>query len=127
MDSLKDDQQIIVGDEEEEDVAAKDNAKKVLLLKSQNHKLEQQKNKAEAKVAFLIAQSLYPNVTQLTELLVTSLKPELSHLLSSHNFGSSLPTELKELPFKFIELTGEVKELKKNVQDLEIKMLGDLK
>ncbi|GJS42179.1 hypothetical protein Tco_0567222 [Tanacetum coccineum] len=122
MDSLKDDQPIIVEDEEEEDVAANNDAEK-----SQNHKLEQQKNKAETKVAFLIAQPPYLNVTQLTELLVTSLKLELSHLLSSHNFGSSLPTKLKELPSKFIELTGEVKELKKNVQDLEIEMLGDLK
>ncbi|GKC28638.1 hypothetical protein Tco_1035932, partial [Tanacetum coccineum] len=63
---------------------------------SQNHKLEQQKNKAKAEVAFLISQPSYPNVTQLTELL------------------------LKELPSKFNELTGEVKELKKHVHDLEI-------
>ncbi|GKG37309.1 hypothetical protein Tco_0447482, partial [Tanacetum coccineum] len=72
--------------------------------------MEQQNNKAE--VAFFIAQPSYPNVTQLAELLVTSLKPELSHLLSSHNFRSSLPTELKELSSKFNEQTREVKELK---------------
>ncbi|GJS62487.1 hypothetical protein Tco_0657271 [Tanacetum coccineum] len=40
---------------------------------------------------------------------------------------SSLPTVLKELPFKFNELTREVKELKKHVHDLEIELLVDLK
>ncbi|GKE55495.1 hypothetical protein Tco_1494680 [Tanacetum coccineum] len=64
---------------------------------------------------------------KLTELLVKSLQPELSKLLSSHDFSISLPTKLKELPSKFNELTGEVKELKKHVHDLEIKLLEDLK
>ncbi|GKA86505.1 hypothetical protein Tco_0808216 [Tanacetum coccineum] len=63
----------------------------VLLLQSQKLKLEQQKEKAEAEVAFLKAQPLYPDVNQLTELLVTSLKPELSKLLASHDFTSCLP------------------------------------
>ncbi|GJW44282.1 hypothetical protein Tco_0073081 [Tanacetum coccineum] len=72
-------------------------------------------------------QPLYPNVNQLTDLLVTSLKPELYNLLDSHDFGSSIPTELKKLPSKIIELFGEVKELKKHVQDMEIKLPWDLK
>ncbi|GKA38877.1 hypothetical protein Tco_0731428, partial [Tanacetum coccineum] len=99
----------------------------VLLLQSQKLKLEQQKEKAKAEVAFLKAQPLYPDVNQLTELLVTSLKPELSKLLASHDFASCLPTELKELPLKITELSGEVKELKKHVRDMEIELPGDLK
>ncbi|GJR01018.1 hypothetical protein Tco_0524002 [Tanacetum coccineum] len=59
----------------------------VLLLKSQKDELEQQKASAKA-------------------------EPELSKLLASHNFASSLPTELKELPLKFTELSREIKELK---------------
>ncbi|GJZ05227.1 hypothetical protein Tco_0538502 [Tanacetum coccineum] len=40
---------------------------------------------------------------------------------------SSLPTELKELPSKFNELTEVVKGLKKQVHELEIELPGDLK
>ncbi|GJV41501.1 hypothetical protein Tco_1419941 [Tanacetum coccineum] len=40
---------------------------------------------------------------------------------------NSLPTELKELPSKFNELTKEVKGLKKQFHELEIKLLGELK
>ncbi|GKC12251.1 hypothetical protein Tco_1009033 [Tanacetum coccineum] len=69
----------------------------VQLLKSQKDDLEQQKATAEAEVASLKARSSYPDVNQLTTLLVTSLKPELSRLLASHNFASCLPTNLKEL------------------------------
>ncbi|GKB64065.1 hypothetical protein Tco_0920251, partial [Tanacetum coccineum] len=64
---------------------------------------------------------------KLTELLVKSLQPELSKLLSSHDFSSSLPTKLKELLSKLNELTREVKELKKHVHDPEIELLEDLK
>ncbi|GJW49391.1 hypothetical protein Tco_0090742 [Tanacetum coccineum] len=75
----------------------------------------------------LQTQPSYPNVAQLTELLVKSLQPKLSKLLSSHDFSNSLPTELKELPSKFNELTIEVKELNKHVQNLEIELPVDLK
>nr|GEV16552.1 hypothetical protein CTI12_AA418620 [Tanacetum cinerariifolium] len=71
--------------------------------------------------------STFPNVAQLTELLVKSLQPELSKPLSSHDLNSSLPTELKELPSKLNTLTGEVKELKKHVDELDIELPGDLK
>ncbi|GJX84374.1 hypothetical protein Tco_0335148 [Tanacetum coccineum] len=40
---------------------------------------------------------------------------------------SSVPTELKELPFKFNDLTEEVTGQKKHVHELEIELLGDLK
>ncbi|GJR81118.1 hypothetical protein Tco_0151903 [Tanacetum coccineum] len=68
----------------------------VLLLQSQNSKLKKEKIKAEAEIAFLLAQPTYPNV--------------------------SLPTELKELPSKFNDLTREIKELKKHVHELEIEL-----
>ncbi|GKC72518.1 hypothetical protein Tco_1118401 [Tanacetum coccineum] len=38
-----------------------------------------------------------------------------------------MPTELKELPSKFTELTGELKGLKKHVHELEIELPRDLK
>ncbi|GJT66904.1 hypothetical protein Tco_1018384 [Tanacetum coccineum] len=41
--------------------------------------------------------------------------------------SNSLPTELKDLPSKFNELTEEVKGLKKQVHELEIELPGDLK
>ncbi|GJT14440.1 retrovirus-related pol polyprotein from transposon TNT 1-94 [Tanacetum coccineum] len=56
-----------------------------------------------------------------------SLQPELSKLLSSHDFSNLLPTKLKEIPSKFNDLTGEIKELKKHVHELEIKLPKDLK
>ncbi|GKE67884.1 hypothetical protein Tco_1522045 [Tanacetum coccineum] len=64
---------------------------------------------------------------QLNQLLVKSLQTEFSNILFAHDFSSSLPTELKELPSKFNELTEEVKGLKKQVHELEIEMPGDLK
>ncbi|GJT34720.1 hypothetical protein Tco_0925139 [Tanacetum coccineum] len=60
--------------------------KQVLILQSQKHKLELEKNKAEAEAA-----------------LLKSLNP---------HFHISLPTELKDLPSKFNELTEEIKGLK---------------
>ncbi|GJS19202.1 hypothetical protein Tco_0447834, partial [Tanacetum coccineum] len=74
-----------------------------------------------AQIQELMAQARpsYLDVNQLTILLVTSLKPELSKLLASHNFASCLPTELKELPSKFTELSGDIKELKKHVAELK--------
>nr|GEX90472.1 hypothetical protein [Tanacetum cinerariifolium] len=54
-------------------------------------------DKAEA--TLLKAQPSFLNVQQLTELLVNSLKPELAKLLRDHDFNTSIPTELKELPF----------------------------
>ncbi|GJZ40181.1 putative reverse transcriptase domain-containing protein [Tanacetum coccineum] len=99
----------------------------VHLLQSQKEKLELQKAHAEAEVASLKARPSYPDINQLTELLVTSLKHELSKLLSSHDFASSIPTELKELPSKITTLTREIQELKRHVQEMEIELHGDLK
>ncbi|GJZ55256.1 hypothetical protein Tco_0610449 [Tanacetum coccineum] len=65
-------------------------------------------------------------MAQLTELLVTSLKPELSKLLASHDFANCLPTELKELPSKITKISGEIKELKHHVRDMEIELHADL-
>ncbi|GJV19533.1 hypothetical protein Tco_1368553 [Tanacetum coccineum] len=75
--------------------------------------LEKEKENDQAEVAFLLAQPSYPDVEQLTKLLVTSLKPELIKLLTDHDFSASLPKEIKELPTKFCEICGEIKDLKK--------------
>ncbi|GJT23645.1 hypothetical protein Tco_0893582 [Tanacetum coccineum] len=94
---------------------------------SQKHKLEHEKNKAEAEVALLKAQPSFPNIGQFNELLEKSLHTEFSKNLSAHDFSSSLPTELNELPTKFNKLAEDVKGLKNQVHDLEIELLGDLK
>ncbi|GJU80550.1 hypothetical protein Tco_1282915 [Tanacetum coccineum] len=91
----------------------------VLILQSQKHKLELEKNKAEAKAAFLKAQPSFPNVEQLNELLVKSLKTEFSNILSAYDFSSSLPTELKDLPSKFNELTEEVASVQAKLKTLD--------
>ncbi|GJS96347.1 hypothetical protein Tco_0803315 [Tanacetum coccineum] len=114
------DEPIIVSDEseEEETEKAKDthatshNIYEDTL--SQKDELEQQKAKAEAEITLLKSRPSYPDIHQLTSLLVSSLKPEFSKLLDSHDFASCLRTKLKELPSKFTELSREIKELKKH-------------
>ncbi|GJT84622.1 hypothetical protein Tco_1066339 [Tanacetum coccineum] len=56
---------------------------------------------AKAEAANLRALPSYPNVQQLIELLVNSLKPEFDLLIKDHDFSSHIPSELKELPTKF--------------------------
>ncbi|GJS42694.1 reverse transcriptase domain-containing protein [Tanacetum coccineum] len=126
LDSPEDDEPIIIQDEDEEEVHAEKGDVENDQT-SQNQKLEKLKTKVEAEVAFLLAQPLYPNVEELTELPVKSLQPKLSKLLSSRDFSKSLPSELKELPAKFNDLFGEIKELKKHVHKLEIDLPGYLK
>nr|GEZ92246.1 hypothetical protein [Tanacetum cinerariifolium] len=94
---------------------------------SQKKELEKLKAATEAEVASLKVKPSYPDINQLTTLLVTSLKPELSKLLASHDFASCLPTKLKEILSKIIGLSGEIKELKQHIKDMEIELHGDLK
>ncbi|GJY68492.1 hypothetical protein Tco_0471474, partial [Tanacetum coccineum] len=118
-DSTTDEPIIVSYESEEEENAEKD--KDTEDTSSQKEELEKAKLKAEAET-----KPLYPDINQLTELLVTSLKHELSKLLASHDFASCLPTELKELPSKIIGLSREIKELKQHIKDMEIKLPGDL-
>ncbi|GKC16385.1 hypothetical protein Tco_1013167 [Tanacetum coccineum] len=95
------DEPIIVSDEsEEEEEVAKDKDTHAFSHNSQKDELEEQKAKDEAEVASLKARPSYPDINQLTNLL---------------------------LPSKFTELSGEIKELKKHVQDMEIELPVDLK
>ncbi|GJW80577.1 hypothetical protein Tco_0144552 [Tanacetum coccineum] len=117
-DSPQDDP-VIVTDESEEEEADKEDTHGTshdVPEDTLKDELEQQKASVEAEIASLKARPSYPDVNQLTTLLVTSLKLELSKLLASHNFASCLPTELKELPSKFTKLSGEIKELKQHVK-----------
>ncbi|GJX66204.1 hypothetical protein Tco_0300547 [Tanacetum coccineum] len=149
LDSLEDDQPFMVLSDEEEEVHAEPHAEiedtsaptlpspksikiqelstQFCLLQSQNNKLEKEKATAEAKAALLSAQPSFPNVQQLIELLVNSLKPKISKLLTDHDFSSSIPTELKELPSKIIDINEAVGEIKKYVEELEVEIPGDLK
>nr|GEX33380.1 hypothetical protein [Tanacetum cinerariifolium] len=92
-----------------------------------NQKLEQQKTKVEAEVALLKAQPSYRNEGQLSQLLVNSIKPKLSKLLSFYDFSNFIPSELKELSSKFTVLSVEIKELNNHVQGIEIELPRDLK
>nr|GEV61800.1 hypothetical protein [Tanacetum cinerariifolium] len=93
---------------------------------SQKEELEKAKAKAKAKVTSIKVKPLYPDINQLTELLLTPLKSELSKLLAFHDLACCLLTELKELPSKITGLSGEIKELQQHIRDMEIEMPGDL-
>ncbi|GKC73255.1 hypothetical protein Tco_1119138 [Tanacetum coccineum] len=112
---------IIVVDDSDEDEEADELTNQVLILQSQNHKLELEKNKAEAEVALLKAQPSFSNMGHLNELLIKSLQTKFSKILYAQDFSSSLPTELKDLPSKFNELTEEVKGLKQQVASVQAK------
>ncbi|GKE06590.1 hypothetical protein Tco_1398608 [Tanacetum coccineum] len=68
------------------------------------------------------AQPSYPNVQQLIELLVNSLKPELAKILIDHDFSTSILIKLKKLPSKINEINGAVGDLKKHIEKLEIEV-----
>ncbi|GKE09016.1 hypothetical protein Tco_1412567 [Tanacetum coccineum] len=69
----------------------------------------------------------YPLSSKSVQIQELMVQPELSKLLASYNFANCLPTELKELPLKFTELSGEIKKLKKHVKNMEIELPRDLK
>ncbi|GJY62431.1 hypothetical protein Tco_0463088 [Tanacetum coccineum] len=128
LDSSEGDPVIMIDESKEDDKEDKaENFHATSNVETKDTSLEQLKNKDDAKVAFLIAQPSFLNVAYLNELLVNSLHTKFLKILSAHDFSSSLPTELKELPSKFHELTEEVKGLKKHVYEREIKLPGDLK
>ncbi|GKB30838.1 hypothetical protein Tco_0870239 [Tanacetum coccineum] len=127
LDSPEDDPIIIVDDSDEDKEAEEVHATTNVETKDTSHKLELEKNKAEAEAALLKAQPSFPNVGHVNELLVKSLQTEFSKILFAHDFSSLLPTKLKDLPSKFNKLTKEVKGLKKKVHELEIELPGDLK
>ncbi|GJX31216.1 hypothetical protein Tco_0241071 [Tanacetum coccineum] len=123
------DDPIIVRDESKEEEADKEDTHDTSHDMPKDTSIPPPPSRKLAQIQELIAQArtLYLDVNQLTTLLVTSLKLELSKLLASHNFSICLPTEQKELPLKFTELFREIKELKQHVKDMEIQLLGDFK
>nr|GEU56228.1 hypothetical protein [Tanacetum cinerariifolium] len=100
---------------------------KETLATSQDKELEQLKAAVEAKVTSLKANPSYPDINQLTTLLVTSLKPKLAKLFASHYLAICLPSELKELPSKVTKLSEEIKDLKQHLKDMELELPEDLK
>ncbi|GJS48230.1 copia protein [Tanacetum coccineum] len=87
-----------------------------------NQKLKQDKENVSAKIATLKAQFVFLNINQLTEHLVSSMKPEFSKLLFFDDFICSIPTKLKELPTKITALSREVNELKKHIKEFEVEL-----
>nr|GEZ11906.1 hypothetical protein [Tanacetum cinerariifolium] len=121
FDSIPDDPIIISDKSEEEEEVSKDKD-----TEDTSEELEQAKVKAKAEVASIKAKPSNPDINQLTKLLVTSLKPELSKPLFSHDLASCFPTELKELPSKITGLSREIKELQHHIKCMEIELPGDL-
>ncbi|GJS45160.1 hypothetical protein Tco_0595281 [Tanacetum coccineum] len=121
LDSPEDDLIIVVDDSEEDE-----EDKNAEIHSTTNNETEDISTSTPPSLR-LKAQPFFPNMGHLNEHLVKSLTAEFSKILSAHNFSSSLPTELKDLPSKFDKLTEEVKGLKKQVHELEIELPGDLK
>nr|GEX06755.1 hypothetical protein [Tanacetum cinerariifolium] len=120
MDSPKDDHVIVMDDsdeDEEDEFHATKNVKTEYTSVPKSsflnpHLPELKKNKVEAEAALLKAQPSFPNVGQLNELMVKSLQTNFPMILSAHDFSSSLPTELKDLPSKFMNLRLSYQEAK---------------
>ncbi|GKE01205.1 hypothetical protein Tco_1389188, partial [Tanacetum coccineum] len=109
LDSPEDDPIIVVDDRDQDEEADEVHATTNVETEDTSvPKSSSPRNKAEAEAALFKAQPSFPNVGQLNELLVKSLQIEFLKILSAHDFSSSLPTELKDLPSKFNELTEEV-------------------
>ncbi|GKB77187.1 hypothetical protein Tco_0944082 [Tanacetum coccineum] len=102
LDALEDDQPFI------------ELSNQVLLLQSQTIKLKNEKAAAEVEAAFL----------KLTKLLVNSLRPELSKLITNHDFTAIIPTELKDLPSKISDINKAVAKLKNLKLELPAKLLA---
>nr|GEV94508.1 ribonuclease H-like domain-containing protein [Tanacetum cinerariifolium] len=92
LDSPKDDPIIVVDDSDEDEEANKDGLHATSNIETKD---------------VTVPKSYLPG--QLNELLVKSLQTKFSKILSTHDLSSSLPTELNDLPYKFNELTKEVK------------------
>ncbi|GKA69194.1 hypothetical protein Tco_0775258 [Tanacetum coccineum] len=88
---------------------------KMVLTGLKKFKLE----KAKSEASLLKAQPSFPNVYQLTELLVKSLNPELAQLPTNHDFSASIPIELNEIPAKLEEFQSSILVLPSKVDALE--------
>ncbi|GJV69305.1 hypothetical protein Tco_1484814 [Tanacetum coccineum] len=88
----------------------------VHLLQSQKEELEQAKAKAEAEVASMKAKPSYPDITQLTELLIKELKKHVRDMeIELHRDLKEIPTKLKTFTFTISSLSSQVAKLK-NIQ-----------
>ncbi|GJW94875.1 hypothetical protein Tco_0174547 [Tanacetum coccineum] len=96
LNSLEDDPVIVVDDIDEDEEDVHTTTKDTSVPKSSSPKSYQ----------------IQELTNQLNELLVKSITAEFSKILFAHDFRSSLPSELKDLPSKLNELTKEVKGLK---------------
>ncbi|GJR55552.1 retrovirus-related pol polyprotein from transposon TNT 1-94 [Tanacetum coccineum] len=108
LDFLEDDQPFMVLSDEEEQVHAEPNAE------SKDTSVPPPQSPKSIKIQEL--------TNQLTKLLVNSLKLELSKLLTDHEFRISIPTELKELPSKIININREMEEFQSSISTLTNKV-----
>ncbi|GJU50998.1 hypothetical protein Tco_1220553 [Tanacetum coccineum] len=88
----------------------------VHLLQSQKDELEQVKVKAEAEVASIKSKPSYPDINQLTKLLITELSREIKELKQHiKDMEIELPGDLKEIPSKLETFTSFISSLSSQV------------
>ncbi|GJX06132.1 retrovirus-related pol polyprotein from transposon TNT 1-94 [Tanacetum coccineum] len=115
-DSLTD-EPIIVSDESEEEENAKNDKDTKDTSKDE---LEQAKVKAKAEVASMKANPSYPDINQLTELLITKLSGEIKELKQHiKDIEIELPEDLKEIPSKLETFTSTISSLSSQVVELK--------
>nr|GEY07900.1 hypothetical protein [Tanacetum cinerariifolium] len=85
------------------------------------------KEVVEAKAALLKAWHSYPNITQFTKHLVTTVRPEFKKLLKGQDFSAHLLAKPKVLPAKMDEFTKSLGDLKKYVKKVEMDFHKNLK
>ncbi|GKC57910.1 hypothetical protein Tco_1085508 [Tanacetum coccineum] len=113
------DEPIIVSDEsEEEEEVAKDKDTKatshdVHLLQYQKEELEHVKAKAKAEVSSMKAKPSYPDIHQLTELLIKELKKHVKDM------EIELLGDLKEIPTKLEAFTSTISSFLSHVAELK--------
>ncbi|GJY52942.1 hypothetical protein Tco_0444606, partial [Tanacetum coccineum] len=98
-------------------IFSKDDANIKYDLEPQSQKFKLEKDKVVIEADLLKAQPSYPNVQQLIELLVNSLKPELAKILIDHDFMGDLKKYIEKLE---IEVPGDLKELLGKLEDSQL-------
>ncbi|GKC43591.1 hypothetical protein Tco_1061313 [Tanacetum coccineum] len=85
----------------------------VHLLQSQKEELEQAKAKSKVEFASMKAKPSYPDITQLTKLLIKELKKHV------RDMEIELPGDLKEIPTKLETFTSTISSLSSQVAELK--------
>ncbi|GJW42095.1 hypothetical protein Tco_0070894 [Tanacetum coccineum] len=115
------DEPIIVTDESEEEEAEKDDTQATSHNVPEDTSVQPPPSPKSAQIQELMAH------VQLFQSQKDELQQQKAKADAEPHIYLLLPTDLKELPSKFTELSGEIKELKQHVKVMEIELPGDFK